>query len=200
MIAYLRGTVIHVGHDGVVVDVGGVGYEVLLDRLALSAIEGDGAAVGLFIRTVVRDDAITLYGFPQVLGREVFDLLVTVTGIGPRLASQILGGMPLPDLVRAVRDKDVRALATLPGVGRKLAERLALELSEKFVALGVEAEGEGRGATRAGGVLDDVRSALLNLGFGAREVEAAVRSLEPGDKESIEGLIRQAIAFLNTRT
>ncbi len=200
MIAYLRGTVIHVGHDGVVVDVGGVGYEVLLDRLTLSAIEGDGAAVGLFVRTVVRDDAITLYGFPQALGREVFDFLVTVTGIGPRLASQILGGMPLKDLVRAVRDKDVRALATLPGVGRKLAERLALELSEKFLALAVEAEGDERGAGRAGGVLDDVRSALLNLGFGAREVEAAVRSLDPADGEGLEDLIRRAIAALQTRS
>lgn len=200
MIAYLRGTVIHVGHDGVVVDVGGVGYEVLLDRLALSAIEGDGAEVGLFIRTVVRDDAITLYGFPLALGREVFDLLVTVTGIGPRLASQILGGMPLAALVRAVRDKDVRALATLPGVGRKLAERLALELSEKFLALVVEAEGDERRATRAGGVLDDVRSALLNLGFGAREVEAAVRSLEPAEGEGLEDVIRRAIAALKTRT
>lgn len=198
MIAHLRGTVIHVGHDGIVVDVGGVGYEVLLDRLALAAIEGCGAEVDLFIRTVVRDDAITLYGFPLALGREVFDLLVTVTGIGPRLASQILGGMPLPDLVRAVRDRDVRALATLPGVGRKLAERLALELSEKFLALSVET-GE-RGASQVGGILDDVRSALLNLGFGAREVEAAVRSLEPSEGEGIEDLIRRAIAALKTRT
>lgn len=197
MIAYLRGTVIQVGRDGVVVDVGGVGYEVLLDRLALSAIEGDGAEVGLFVRTVVRDDAITLYGFPQALGREVFDLLVTVTGIGPRLALQVLGGMPLPDLVRAVRDKDVRALATLPGVGRKLAERLALELSEKFLALEVET-GEARPTARAGGVLDDVRSALLNLGFTAREVEAAVRTLEPRGDEGLEDLIRQAISARKT--
>lgn len=197
MIAYLRGTVIQVGRDGVVVDVGGVGYEVLLDRLALSTIEGDGAEVGLFVRTVVRDDAITLYGFPQALGREVFDLLVTVTGIGPRLALQVLGGMPLPDLVRAVRDKDVRALATLPGVGRKLAERLALELSEKFLALEVET-GEARPTARAGGVLDDVRSALLNLGFTAREVEAAVRTLEPRGDEGLEDLIRQAISARKT--
>lgn len=198
MIAYLRGKVIHVGHDGVVVDVGGVGYEVLLDRLALSAIHSDEGPVGLFIRTVVREDAITLYGFPQAIGREVFDLLVTVSGIGPRLACQILGGMPLSELVRAVRERDVRALATLPGVGRKLAERLALELSEKFVALAFETE-DVRG-TKAEGVLDDVRSALINLGFTPREVEAAVRSLEPAEGESLEDLIRRAISALKTRT
>ncbi len=196
MIAYLRGSVIHMARDSVVVDVGGVGYEVLLDRLAMSAIEGNGAEVGLFIRTVVRDDAIALYGFPQALGREVFDLLVTVKGVGPKNAMQILGGMPLPDLVRAVRDKDVRALASLPGVGRKLAERLALELSEKFLGLKVEL---GTGVTRGAGILDDVRSALLNLGFGAREVEAAVRSLEPAEGQGIEDLIRRAIAVLKTR-
>lgn len=200
MIAYLQGHVIHVGRDGVVINVGGVGYEVLLDRLTLSAVQGDGAPVRLFIRTVVRDDAITLYGFSQALGRDVFDLLVTVTGIGPRLASQILGGMPLRDLVRAVRDKDLRVLATLPGVGRKLAERLALELSEKFLALDVDIGGDERGPTPAEGALDDVRSALLNLGFGAREVEAAVRSLQPAEGEGIEDLIRRAIAALNKRT
>lgn len=200
MIAYLRGSVIHVYHDRVVLDVGGVGYEVLLDRLALSAIQGEGAEAALFIRTVVRDDAITLYGFPQPLGREVFDQLVTVAGIGPKLASQIMGGMPLPDLVRAVRNKDLRTLSALPGVGRKLAERLALELSERFLALDVDIAASGRGTPTAQGALDDVRSALLNLGFGAREVEAAMRSLEPVEGEGLEDLIRRAIAVLKTRT
>jgi len=198
MIGFLRGRLIHVSEDGVVVDVAGVGYEVLMDRLSLSSIAADGSEVELYVRTVVREDAITLYGFLDATSRRVFDHLVTVNGIGPRLASQILGGMPLQELVRAVREKDVRTLVALPGVGRKLAERLALELSEKFWT--IEAAGAPAPSSRNADAMDDVRSALLNLGFTAREVEAAVRSLQPEAGEGLEDLIRRAIAAMKTRT
>lgn len=191
MIAYLRGKVLHKGSDSVVVDVGGVGYEVVMDRLSLSELDGEGATVGLYVRTVVREDAITLYAFPDLVRREVFDHLVKVAGIGPRLAIQILGGRNIGELVRAVRQKDIRALEALPGVGKKLAERLVLELSEKFRALQIPTRDEKEGER-----LRDVRSALLNLGFGPREVDAAVRALSPVEGEGLEELIRRAIALI----
>lgn len=191
MIAYLRGKVLHKGSDSVVVDVGGVGYEVVMDRLSLSELDGEGATVGLYVRTVVREDAITLYAFPDLVRREVFDHLLKVAGIGPRLAIQILGGRNIGELVRAVRQKDIRALETLPGVGKKLAERLVLELSEKFRALQIPTRDEKEGER-----LRDVRSALLNLGFGPREVDAAVRALSPVEGEGLEELIRRAITII----
>lgn len=191
MIAYLRGKLLHIGADSVVVDVGGVGYEVVMDRLSLSELDGEGATVGLYVRTVVREDAITLYAFPDLVRREVFDHLVKVAGIGPRLAIQILGGRNIGELVRAVRQKDIRALEALPGVGKKLAERLVLELSEKFRALQIPTRDEKEGER-----LRDVRSALLNLGFGPREVDAAVRALSPVEGEGLEELIRRAIALI----
>lgn len=192
MIAYLRGKVLAVGQGSVIVDVSGVGYEVVLDRLTLSKIEGNGQEVELFIRTVVREDGISLYGFCDTLSRQVFDLLTTVTGVGPRLAAQILGGMPATALVQAVRDNDLRALTSLPGVGRKLAERIVLELSEKFRLLEIEERPKSD-------LLDDLRSALLNLGFAPKEVEVSIRSLEIKGGEGLEDLLRKAISFLQSR-
>lgn len=195
MIGFLQGKVLEIGSQTLVLDVNGVGYEVVLDRHSLSGMGTLGAELGLTIRTVVREDAITLYGFLEPVGRDVFDLLVTVAGVGPRLASGVMGGMPLHELVYAVREKDLRVLTSISGVGKKLAERLALELSDKFldlpVALPTEEGGPGAGQA------EDVKSALMNLGFSARDAASAVRELKPEPDASLEDLIKQAIASMN---
>ena len=123
MIGYLRGRVRDRTGGVLLVDVGGVGYEVIADRQTLADVpEGSLDEVELWIRTVVREDAISLFGFSTRAARDVFDLLQIVSGIGPKMASQIVGAMPLDDLIQAVREKDIRRLSTIPGVGKKTAE------------------------------------------------------------------------------
>ena len=198
MIGFLRGRVLDRGVSSVVIDVGGVGYDVCLDRQTAATLPPDGTEVSLHVRTVVREDAITLYGFPDPVARVVFDMLTGGAGVGPKLAAQILGGMPLPEFVQAVRAKDVRRLGQISGVGRKIAERLALELSEKFMALAVEAPASPAGLPAR--LVDDVRSALANLGFGARDIDGALRALKPDPGPAhLEGLLRQAIAHLSAK-
>ena len=194
MIGHMRGTLLGRGNGWVLNEAGGVGYEVTVDRQTLAGLPPDGSEAALWVRTVVREDALALFGFDGAVRREAFDLLIGVSGIGAKTASQILGGMPLPDLVAAVREKDVGRLARLPGVGRKTAERLSLELSDKFLSLDVETP------VATGSVPDrllrDVRSALANLGFSGREVEAAVRGISAGPDDTLEDLIRKAVSGL----
>lgn len=197
MIGYLRGRVLDRASGAIVVDVGGVGYDVTVDRQTMLLVGDVGSEVALHVRTVVREDAITLFGFADAIGRDVFDMLTGVAGVGPKMASQILGGFPLPEFVEAVRAKDIRKLCSIPGVGRKTAERLVLELGEKFMSLPVEAPAEPAGL--AAGLAQDVRSALANLGFGPRDVESAIRALKPEAGANLEGLLRQAIAHLSAR-
>jgi Holliday junction DNA helicase RuvA len=197
MIGWLRGKVRGRTDTVVLLDVGGVGYEVHADRQTMLAVGPDGADVALHVRTVVREDAITLFGFADAVARDAFDSLTGVSGVGPKMASGILGGMPLPELVVALRDKDIRKLATLPGVGKKTAERLSLELSDKFVALSIALPATPGGLPSV--LADDVRSALANLGFSARDIDTALRALKPGPAPHLEDLVRTAIGLLCSR-
>ncbi len=197
MIGYLRGKVAALTQNDVTIDVGGVGYEVVIDRQARMGIGPIGSEMVVWVRTVVREDAITLFGFDSEMGRTVFDLLVTVSGVGPRMGSAILGGFPLPEMVEAIREKDLKKLSTISGVGKKTAERLVLELREKFLALPVEAPSRPAGVSSA--MFEDARSALANLGFSTRDVEAALRQAGPGAAPDLEGLVRQALAILSAR-
>jgi Holliday junction DNA helicase RuvA len=197
VIGYLRGNVAALSETDVIVDVGGVGYEVVVDRQARMGIGPTGSALELWVRTVVREDAITLFGFDSEMGRTVFDLLVSVSGIGPRMGSAILGGFPLPELVEAVREKNLKKLTGISGVGKKTAERLVLELRDKFLALPIDATARPAGIPAS--LFDDARSALANLGFGPRDVEAAMMLVKPEAVPTLEGLVRQALAILSTR-
>ncbi len=198
MIGYLRGTLLSVSDTGIVLDVGGVGYEVTIDRQTLASLTELGAPLSLTIRTVVREDAITLYGFVHPLGRTLFDLLLGVSGVGPKMAAQILGGLPLEELIAAVRERNVGQLSRIPGVGKKTAERLGMELSDKFKLLPVEAPPRATGLSRT--VLDDVRSALANLGFTPRDIEAAVAELDgEGGAKDLEDLLRAALSTMKVR-
>ncbi len=171
MIARLSGTLIEVRPDRVVLDVGGVGYDVAIPLGTFTALPAAGQPATLFIRTHVREDAIQLFGFISRQERLVFETLISVSGIGPKVALAILSGLPLPELVAAIAGQNARLLSSIPGVGRKLAERLGVELKEKMAGFGL---GEAPGRTSRASVVDDAVAALKNLGYKAAQAEAAV--------------------------
>lgn len=198
MIARLKGRLASCETGIAVVDVGGVGYEVNVDAQTALDLGISGDNVTLSIRTVVREDAITLFGFLEEPARQVFDLLRNVNGVGPKLALGITGGLPLHVMVQAVREKDVRLLSTIPGIGKKTAERLVMELGQKFMDLPVTSPTVS--VSVAPTMVNDLRSALTNLGYNPRDVDAAIRKLDPdGDEADLEDLVMEALAWLSSR-
>ena len=173
MIAKLTGTLAEVRPDRVVLDVDGVGYDVAIPLGTFSALPPAGHKAALFVHTHVREDAIQLFGFVSRQEKLVFETLLGVSGIGPKVALSILSGLPLPELVGAIAAQNARVLSSIPGVGRKLAERLGVELKEKMASFGFgEASPKGGKTT----VVDDAVAALKNLGYRAAQAEAAVTS------------------------
>ncbi len=172
MIAHLSGALIEKHLQRLVVDVGGVGYEVLVPLSTFYAVGEPGGQVALRVHTRVTDDAIQLFGFHTPLEQRLFERLISVNGIGPKLGLAVLSGIEPVELVRAVRQGDVVRLTRIPGIGRKTAERIVLELKDRLptdVAVPDTAVEETTGAVR-----DDVLSALVNLGYQRPAVEKAV--------------------------
>ncbi len=198
MIGRLKGRLVSCAGGIALVDVGGVGFEVLVDAQSALDLGMPGDSVTLSIRTVVSEDAIRLFGFFDETARDVFDMLRNVSNIGPKMAIGIMGGLPLHVMVQAVREKDVRLLATINGVGKKTAERLVMELGEKFMALPIV--GPSITGAIAPTVVSDVRSALGNLGYNPRDVDAAIRALDPVNPDAkLEDLVMAALAWLSSR-
>lgn len=198
MIAQLRGTLLEKHPNQLVVDAGGVGYDVHIPVSTFTALGAEGATVTLRIYTHVREDALVLFGFLTADEKTIFEKLISVSGIGPKLAITVLSGLATPDLVAAVRGGDVARLVRIPGVGKKTAERIVLELKDKMAAL---AAGEGKAATPAAQALDpldqDVLSALVNLGCSVTTAEEAIRKArEKKVEERFEPLFRAALALL----
>lgn len=172
MIGQLTGTLVAVAPERVVVDVGGVGYRVAISLTTFYELERAGAAgrVRLFVHTHVREDQIALFGFASEREREIFELLIGVSGIGPRLAQVVLSGMPPDDLAQALAAGDVARLTRIPGVGKKTAERMVVELRDRVAALVA-----GRPPAPAAGASDDeLVAALVNLGYKPAAAEKAV--------------------------
>ena len=197
MIAHLQGTLISKSPVAVVVDVRGVGYLVHAPLSTYYALPAEGGEVTLKIHTHVREDAIKLYGF--LTGEElvIFEKLIGISKVGPRLALSILSGMPPGELVTAVMNNDVARLATIPGIGRKTAERLTLEMRNKFQDL---ADGIAHPAGKeTNAVLDDALSALVNLGYRRPEAEKALNALweERGGGVMLEQLIKESLNRLS---
>lgn len=187
MIARLSGTLVEVRTNGVVLDVNGVGYEVSIPLGTFSALPPAGEKAVLHVHTHVREDALQLFGFATTQEKYVFERLLSVSGIGPKVALTVLSGLPLPELVAAIASQNARVLATIPGVGKKLAERLGLELKEKLALFGA---GGAAGAPAAkASAVDDAIGALQNLGYKALQaeqaVEKAVTSVGPSDLNKI---------------
>ncbi|MBV8200834.1 MAG: Holliday junction branch migration protein RuvA [Acidobacteria bacterium] len=170
MIGYLQGTVLRSTPERVLVDVQGVGYEVHVPLSTYYEIEraGPGGAVRLFIHTHLRDDGIALFGFWSEREKLLFERLIAVSGIGPRLARVVLSGMAADDLLAALAAGDLVRLTSIPGIGRKTAERMVLELKEKMRELAAELPG------RAAPAGEEVVSALINLGYKPAQAERAV--------------------------
>jgi Holliday junction DNA helicase RuvA len=196
MIAQLRGTLADKRPNQVLVDVGGVGYLVHIPVSTFYALGDLHSNVTLLIHTQVREDAISLYGFLSSREKHLFELLISASGVGPVLALKILSGMSVDDLVPAVRSGDLVRLTRIPGVGRKTAERMVVELRDKLAAM--ETPEAARQPVTTTGAAADVVSALLNLGYeqGVAE-QAVVRAGKDGAPESFEALLRATLQQLS---
>ena len=196
MIAQLRGTLADKRPNQVVVDVGGVGYLVHIPLSTFYALGELHAEVALLTHLHVREDAMALYGFLTAHEKHVFELLISASGVGPVLALKILSGMDIDDLVPAVRAGDLARLTRIPGVGRKTAERIVVELRDKLAAM--ETPGEAQRPVTATGAAADVVSALLNLGYERRAAEQAVeRARKDGESDTFEILLRVTLQQLS---
>lgn len=195
MIALLRGKVASAAPGEVILDVGGVGYQV---HIPVGTVVGaTGATLTLHTHLAVREDAMTLYGFPDAAGRALFVTLLGVTGVGPKLALAALGTLGSTGLRRAVVTEDVDALTVVPGLGKKSAQRMILELREKLGALAADGvPGSTPASGAAGDVRAEVRAALTGLGYVPAEVAAAMDRLAPTASESPEELLRDALRAL----
>jgi holliday junction DNA helicase RuvA len=196
MIALLRGTLIEKHPNQAIVDTGGVGYDVTIPVSTFTQLPEAGAEVRLRIHTHVREDALSLYGFLTQDEKGLFEKLIGVSGIGPKLAVTILSGLAAPDLVRSIRRGEVERLVRIPGIGKKTAERMVLELRDKLPAPAGE-EPETPAAAALSPVDQDVLSALLNLGCGRPQAEAAVRKAKAaGGVVDFEPLFRRALELV----
>ena len=193
MIARLRGKLLDKQPNFALVDVGGVGYGVTIPVSTFSQLGLPGGEVSLHTYTHVREDALALFGFATGAEKELFEKLLAVSGIGPKLAVTILSGVPIEELTTAIRAGDAKRLTRIPGVGRKTGERMVVELREKLGALDdVGTEGGEDGL--AGAARQDVISAMLNLGCTRDAAQKAVRkALEEGVVHEFEPLFRRSL-------
>lgn len=197
MISSVRGEVLSVGLDHVVVEVGGVGFAVQATPATLATLRR-GEEVRLHTALVVREDSLTLFGFADVDARELFGLLQTVSGIGPRLALATLAVLDPDKLRAALVEGNITVLTSVPGIGRKGAERLTLELRDKVTALGGSADAPA--VTAPGALRSEVVEALAGLGFPAKQAEQAVdKVLADGDGHTTSSVLRAALATLGRK-
>ncbi len=201
MIAALRGTIAEKLDGACVVDCAGVGYLVHVSSHTLAALPGEGGDVRLRTRQIVREDAVQLFGFADADEARLFDLLIGVNGVGPKLALAALSGLQPASLARAIRDEQVAAIVAVPGIGRKTAERLIVELRDKveFLAAGAPPSRPGpkRAAAKPTGPVADATNALLNLGFTPAQVQETLRAIgEDAPDLPVEDLVRRALSRL----
>lgn len=200
MIAFLRGTLLEKHPNQVIVDTGGVGYDVQIPVSTFSALSDVGSEVKLRIYTHVREDALLLFGFATPDEKTIFEKLISISGIGPKLAITVLSGLATPDLISAIRTGAVQMLVRIPGVGKKTAERIVLELKEKLdmVAVGAPSEAAAKSPAAALTVIEqDVLSALVNLGCQRAAADTAVRKAkEQGLRDEFEPLFRRALELV----
>jgi Holliday junction DNA helicase RuvA len=197
MIARLRGALLEKAPEQVVVDVGGVGYQLFVSLNTFYRLPDVGRSVDLYVHTHVREDALQLYGFLDPAERALFLLLLGVATIGPRVAVAVLSGMETADLEHAIADGDTRRLVAVPGIGKKKAELMVLQLREK-VRLLQQGRAASASAVRPGGDAAEAVSALVNLGYKQHEAERAVAAVEAAGERPLANLIREALRRLAT--
>jgi len=195
VIARLSGTVLDLRTDRLVLDVGGVGYDLAIPLGTFSALPPAGEKATVHVHTHVREDALQLFGFSTPQEKYVFERLISVSGIGPKVALTVLSGLPLPELIGAIVTQNARILATIPGVGKKLAERLGLELKEKLSGFGTGAGASD--APRKTSAVEDAIGALENLGYKLVQAEQAVeKAVRDVGAEDLNKILQAALKSL----
>lgn len=192
MIAHLRGRLLSKQPQQVIVEAAGVGYDVAISVSTYTSLPTEGAEVALHIHTQVREDTLALYGFLDRNEKRIFERLITVSGVGPKLAITIQSGLPSDRLVAALRAQDHATLTRIPGVGKKLAERLVVELKDKLEDMAVAAPA----VAAVGPAAEDVLSALVNLGYQRPSAQKAIEAAVAKDKgvgEHFDALFRAAL-------
>lgn len=200
MIAHLKGRLLHKSPVSLVVDVQGVGYEVFIPLTAYYQLPECGATIALFIHTHLREESLKLFGFLNAEEKQMFELLIRISKVGPKIALAILSGMTAQDLTQAVFNNDISTLNTIPGVGRKTAERLALELKDKLSEMNLQPQttAAATGNAPGNGLRDDAVSALVNLGYKKAQAEQALRKVWRDEaRPSLEELIRDSLNCLS---
>src|SRR5437763_7656796 len=193
MIAHLRGRLLSKHPNQAVVETAGVGYDLTISVPTFSGLPAVGSEVALHVHTHVREDSLALYGFLQSSDKQLFERLISVSGIGPKLGITILSGMSGEEMVAAIRGNDVARLTRIPGIGRKTAERMVLELRDKLQALA-----EVPAAPPVSAIEEDVLSALVNLGYQRPAAERALAIVSGnGKSSSFDVLSREALAALS---
>ncbi|HVB33354.1 MAG TPA: Holliday junction branch migration protein RuvA [Patescibacteria group bacterium] len=195
MIGRLSGTLVEKQPNQVIVDVGGVGYSVLIPVSTYTALGELNDRVTLLVHTHLREDQLQLYGFLTARERKLFEMLITVSGIGPSLALKVLSGRSADDLSAAIRRGEVEKLVGIPGIGKKTAERIVMELRDRLTGAAAESAETERAA---GGAEAEVASALANLGYDRREItDVLARALRGHAGEGFDSLFRAALAELS---
>ena len=194
MIAHLKGTLERKTPASVIVDVNGVGYEAFISLTNYYEMPETSNPVSLFIHTHHREDTFKLYGFVRDEEKQIFETLIGINKVGPKMALAILSGMPTDELMDVISKNDIARLSTIPGVGRKTAERLVLELRDKLSKLEKSMPGGGPAAPR-NQILDDAVSALVNLGYKRNESEKALKQVweDNPDNRTLEMLIKESL-------
>jgi Holliday junction DNA helicase RuvA len=199
VIAHLRGRVLRKEPQEVVVDVAGVGYRVTIPVSTFYRLGDEGSEVSLLTHTHVREDALALFGFVTAGEQDLFEKLISVAGVGPKLAINVLSGIEAPDLVAALKTSDVARLTRIPGVGKKTAERLVLELKDKMPAI-LPAPETAVAAAPAASSTEVLVSALVHLGYSRPEAERGVdRALKEDGGGRFEDLLRRTLRILSGR-
>jgi Holliday junction DNA helicase RuvA len=192
MIAHLRGRLLSKQPQQAIVEAAGVGYDVAISVSTYTSLPAEGAEIALHIHTQVREDTLALYGFLDRNDKRIFEKLITVSGVGPKLAITIQSGLPADRLVAALRAQDHATLTRIPGVGKKLAERLVVELKDKLEDMAAAAPA----VAAAGPAAEDVLSALVNLGYQRPSAQKAIETAVAKDKsagEHFDALFRAAL-------
>lgn len=195
MISHLRGALLEKNPNAVVVDVHGVGYEVTIPVSVYSSLPSPGSNVALFIHTHVREDALALFGFLSAADKSLFEKLISVSGIGPKLAITALSGLAAPDLIAAIRSGAVDQLVRIPGVGKKTAERMVLELRDKLDQIGAPARPAAESPAFSA-IEQDAISALMNFGSTRPAAEAAVTKARAEGNADFDALFRRALKLV----
>jgi len=197
MIALVRGTLAYKSIDHVIIDVGGVGYRLFIPLSTFYSLPETGE-VSLFTHTHVREDSLLLYGFLSLEEKNLFVILIGISGIGPKLAVNILSHIPAGDLKRAIAAGDIKRLSGLPGIGKKTAERLVLELKDKIGPTDSLAKPAGTDSTPgiAGGMVNDVISALVNLGYKETQARKVLENMELPPNLPMEDALKGALKVL----